>query len=139
MAYWLLKSEPDTYSWNDLELEKVGTWDGVRNHSAKLNLKTMRCGDFAFFYHSVSEKAVVGLVEIIQEAFPDPTAGEGQPWVAVRVKPVARLNRPVTLQELKADPSMAGLMLLSHTRLSVMPLSKAHFDAIFALAQRPDP
>ncbi|MFM7179706.1 MAG: EVE domain-containing protein, partial [Bacteroidota bacterium] len=134
-----LKSEPDTYSWNDLELEKVGTWDGVRNHRAKLNLKSMRCGDFAFFYHSVSEKAVVGLVEIIQEAFPDPTAGEGQPWVAVRVKPVARLNRPVTLQELKADPSMAGLMLLSHTRLSVMPLSKAHFDAIFALAQQPDP
>jgi predicted RNA-binding protein with PUA-like domain len=139
MAYWLLKSEPDTYSWHDLVSEKVGTWDGVRNHSAKLNLKSMRCGDIAFFYHSVSEKAVVGLVEIIEEAFPDPTAEKGQPWVAVRVKPLARLTRSVTLQELKSDPSMAGLMLLSHTRLSVMPLSKDHFDTIFALAQRPEP
>ncbi len=139
MAFWLLKSEPETYSWHDLELEQLGTWDGVRNHSAKLNLTAMRSGDLAFFYHSVSEKAVVGLVEIVEEAFMDPTAGQGQPWVAVRVKPLARFDRAVTLQELKADPSMAGLMLLTHTRLSVMPLSEAHFDAILARAQRPKP
>jgi predicted RNA-binding protein with PUA-like domain len=90
-------------------------------------------------YHSVSEKAVVGVMEIIEEAFPDPTAERGQPWVAVRVRPLAPLPRPVTLQELKADPRLDGLMLLSHTRLSVMPLSKTHFDAILAHAQQPKP
>jgi len=139
MAYWLLKSEPETYSWDDLCREQIGTWDGVRNHRAKLNLMAMQQGDSALFYHSISEKAVVGVIEIVEEAFPDPTADQGKPWVAVRVRPLTPLDRPVTLQELKKDPKMAGLMLLSHTRLSVMPLSKAHFDAILACAQQTEP
>jgi predicted RNA-binding protein with PUA-like domain len=136
MAFWLLKSEPETYSWDDLQREKIGTWDGVRNHSAKLNLMAMRAGDLAFFYHSVSEKAVVGIVKIVKEAFPDPTAHSGQPWVAVRVQPWTTLSRPVTLRELRSDPRLEGLMLLTHTRLSVMPLSEAHFDTILARSQQ---
>lgn len=139
MPFWLLKSEPETYSWDDLVREQIGTWDGVRNHSAKLYLMAMRRGDSALMYHSVSEKAVVGIMEIVEEAFPDPTAEPGQPWVAVRVRSLAPLQRCITLQELKADPGMAGLLLLSHTRLSVMPLSKTHFDAILARAQQPEP
>lgn len=139
MAFWLLKSEPETYSWDDLVWEKVGTWDGVRNHSAKLNLMAMRKGDLGLMYHSVTEKAIVGLMEIIEEAFPDPTAGQGQPWVAVRVRPLRALQRHVTLQELKGDSGMDGMMLLSHTRLSVMPLSKTHFDAILERALQPKP
>lgn len=139
MAYWLLKSEPETYAWDDLCREQVGTWDGVRNHLAKLNLKSMRPGDQALFYHSVSQKAVVGIMEIRSKAFNDPTAEPGQPWVAVKVRPIRPLKRPVTLHEIKSDPQFEGLALLTHTRLSVIPLSKAHFDAILARAQRPAP
>lgn len=137
MAYWLLKSEPETYAWVDLCREKVGTWDGVRNHQAKLNLKAMQKGDQALFYHSVTQKAVVGIVEIDSASFPDPTAGTNEPWVAVKVRPLQALQRPVTLQEMKGDPALVGLPLLTHTRLSVVPLSKAHFDTILARAQRP--
>jgi len=139
LAYWLLKSEPETYAWGDLIREKIGTWDGVRNHQAKLNLKSMVPGDQALFYHSVTQKAVVGLMEIQTEAFPDPTADPGQPWVAVKVRPIQPLKRPVTLLEIQNDPFFEGLALRTHTRLSVIPLSKAHFDAILARAQRPAP
>ena len=139
LACWLLKSEPETYAWEDLCREKVGTWDGVRNHQAKLNLKAMKKGDLALFYHSVTQKAVVGLLELVSSSFPDPTAGPDDPWVAVKVRPLQALQRPVTLQEMKNDPALAGLPLLTHTRLSVVPLSKAHFDTILARAQWPAP
>jgi predicted RNA-binding protein with PUA-like domain len=97
----------------------------------------MQKGDQALFYHSVTQKAVVGIMEIDSASFPDPTAGPDEPWVAVKVRPFQALQRPVTLQEMKSDPALLGLPLLTHTRLSVVPLSKAHFDTILAHAQRP--
>ena len=132
MAFWLLKTEPATFSWADqLSRGKAGEpWTGVRNHQAKLNLKRMKKGDLAFFYHSVEEKRVVGIVEIIREAFPDPTADAGAPWVAVQVTARAALKIPVTLGAVKAVPALKDMMLVKHTRLSVQPVSDAEWRAI---------
>lgn len=125
MAFWLLKSEPGTFSWADqLARGKAGEpWTGVRNHQAKLNLMRMKKGDHAFFYHSVEEKQVVGIVEVIREAFPDPTAEQGAPWVAVQVAARIALKNPVTLEAIKKEPALKEMMLVKHTRLSVQPVS----------------
>lgn len=125
MAFWLLKSEPETFSWADqLARGKTGEpWTGVRNHQAKLNLMRMKKGDHAFFYHSVEEKQVVGIVEVIREAFPDPTAEQGAPWVAVQVAARIALKNPVTLEAIKKEPALKEMMLVKHTRLSVQPVS----------------
>ena len=107
MAYWLMKSEPEAYSWDDLVRDGGTEWDGVRNNAATLNLKAMKPGDRAFLYHSVSDKAVVGIMEITREAQPDPKAKPGERWVSVRVEPVEKLPRPVTLAEIKVEPRLA--------------------------------
>lgn len=135
MAYWLLKSEPETFSWDD-QMErgaKGEPWTGVRNHTAKLNLKKMTKRDRAFFYHSVEEKRIVGVVEVIREAYPDPTAEPGAPWVCVDVKAVSPLPRPVTLAEIKSDPALADMLLVRQSRLSVSPVTAAEWKRIARL------
>ena len=125
MAYWLMKSEPDAWSWDQqVKSGPKGTaWTGVRNHQAKLNLMKMKKGDRALFYHSNVGKAAVGIVEIIREAYPDPTADKGTPWVVVDVKAIGPLPKPVTLEDVKAAPRLKAMMLINNTRLSVQPVT----------------
>lgn len=125
MPYWLMKSEPDAWSW-DSQVKagaKGEAWSGVRNHLAELNLMRMKKGDRAFFYHSNVGKAAVGVVEVIREAYPDPTAKPGEPWVVVDVKAVAPLPKPVTLDAIKVEPKLKAMVLLNNTRLSVQPVT----------------
>jgi len=128
-GYWLVKQEPTTYSWDDLVRDGSTMWDGVRNFQARNNLKAMRTGDRVLFYHSVIGTAVMGVCEVVREAYPDPTAKEPQ-WVAVDLAPLAKLKRPVTLEQIKAEKSLRDIPLLRQSRLSVMPLEKAAFDTI---------
>ncbi len=147
MPYWLVKSEPDAFSWAQQAERGVEPWTGVRNHLARRHLASMRLGDRALFYHSnsVGPKAgptgvgreVVGVVEIVREAYPDPTAANAG-WVAVDVRAVASLPCPVPLARIKADPELAGLALLRQSRLSVSPVSEAHWRRILALGGLPD-
>ncbi|MCX7329164.1 MAG: EVE domain-containing protein [Hyphomicrobiales bacterium] len=125
MAHWLYKSEPFKWSWEaQVAAGNKGTfWDGVRNHSAKLNLMAMRLGDQGFFYHSNEGLAIVGIVEVIREAYPDPTAEPGEPWVVVDLKAVRPLPRPVALAEVKATPALAKMSLVTSMRLSVQPVT----------------
>ena len=134
MAYWLVKSEPDVFGWDQHVARGVEPWTGVRNHSAKLNLMAMRLGDRAFFYHSNIGRAVVGVVEVAREAYPDPTAESGS-WVCVDMRAVAPLPRPVTLAEIKAHPELVGMPLLRLSRLSVSPVSDAHWQHVMDLAE----
>jgi predicted RNA-binding protein with PUA-like domain len=129
MAHWLVKSEPDAFSWDQQVAHGVEPWTGVRNHMAKNNLKSMREGDRAFFYHSNQGKEIVGVVEVVREAYPDPTAESGD-WVCVDMKAVGPMPRKVTLAELKADPRFADLALIRLSRLSVVPVSDAHWKLI---------
>ncbi len=135
MAYWLVKSEPDAFSWQQQVENKVEPWTGVRNHMAKNNLKAMREGDLAFFYHSNIGKEVVGIVQVVREAYPDPTIepGEKGDWVCVDMKAVKPLKTPVTLAQLKADPAFAELALIRQSRLSVMAITDEFWAAICAL------
>lgn len=130
--YWLVKSEPDAYSWADFVRDKRTAWTGVRNFAARLHLKAMQPGDRVFFYESMTTKAVVGIGEITKAAFPDKTAEE-EGWVAVELKAVAPLKTPVTLAQVKADPALAKMILLKISRLSVQPVTKAEFDRIVKL------
>lgn len=116
MNLWLMKSEPETFSWDDLVRDGKTEWDGVRNYTAALNLKAMKIGDRAFFYHSVQGLEIVGIMEVSREAKPD---GDGKHWVSVEVKPVEPLARPVTLKAVKAEPSLAAMELVKFSRLSV--------------------
>ena len=134
MAHWLVKSEPDSFSWDQQVANGVEPWTGVRNHSAKLNLSAMRLGDRAFFYHSNIGKEIVGVVEVVREAYPDPSADPGSPWVAVDMKAVAPVRTPVTLAQIKADPALADLALVKLSRLSVAPVSDVHWKYICKLA-----
>ena len=125
MANWLFKSEPFTWSW-DMQVaagEKGTFWDGVRNHSAKLNMKAMRLGDSGFFYHSNEGLEIVGIVEVIREAYPDPALDPGEPWVLVDLKAVKALPRQVSLAEVKATPALAKMSLVTSMRLSVQPVT----------------
>ena len=125
MAYWLMKSEPDAWSW-DMQVKKGAkgeAWSGVRNHQAKLNLMKMKKGDRAFFYHSNVGKEIVGIVEVIREHYPDPTAKKGDPWVVVDVKAVAPLAKPVTIEDVKTEPKLKAMVLINNTRLSVQPVT----------------
>ena len=133
MAYWLMKSEPESYSWDDLNRDGATEWDGVRNNAARLHLKAMRQGDEAFFYHSMSDKAVVGIMRITRGAEPDPKAPD---WVRVRVEPVRPLQRPVTLAEIKAEPGLAKMELIRQSRLSVAPVRDEEWAKILAMAAR---
>ncbi|AWM33341.1 EVE domain-containing protein [Hymenobacter nivis] len=133
MNYWLVKSEPEAYSWADFLRDDGTAWTGVRNYQARNNLNLMQPGDQVLFYHSVSEKAVVGLAEVAAPAAPDATAEAGSPWVAVALRPVGPLARPVALAALKADARLAELALLRQSRLSVLPVRPDEFDLIMAL------
>ncbi|MEE8335044.1 MAG: excinuclease ABC subunit UvrC [Candidatus Neomarinimicrobiota bacterium] len=132
MAYWLMKSEPNEYSWDDLVAEKRDYWDGVRNYQASNNMKAMKLGDRAFFYHSVNEKQVVGIVEVVKEYYPDPTDAKGR-FGMVDVKALAPFNEPVTLAQIKAEPRLAEIALVRQSRqsrLSVLPLRAAEWKLI---------
>ena len=130
MAYWLMKSEPGTYSWDDLVRDGGTEWDGVRNPAARLHLKAMKAGDEAFFYHSGDDRAVVGIMRVAREAAPDP---KDPAWVSVAVEPVRPL-RPVTLKEIKAAPSLAAMELIRQSRLSVSPVREEEWAAILEMA-----
>ena len=131
--YWLMKSEPDAYSWDDLVDQKEGMWDGVRNHTAAINLKAMKVGDEAFFYHSNIGLEVVGIMTISQEHFIDPTDEKAR-FVAVKVKPVRKIASPVTLKAIKANPKLADMQLVRQSRLSVAPVSAAEWKEILKMA-----
>jgi len=131
--YWLLKTEPETFSWEDHLREKRSMWDGVRNYTARNNLRSMKKGDRAFFYHSGKNPRIVGIVEIAKEAYPDPTATEGD-WSVVDVAPVAPLARPISLKEIKATEALSGMSLVTSFRLSVQPVTPAEFKLILKMA-----
>ena len=134
MAYWLMKSEPSAWSWEDQKKEgaKGAEWDGVRNYQARNNMRAMKKGDLAFFYHSIGEKACVGIVEVVAEAHPDSTDTTGK-WECVDVAAVADLPRPVTLDEIKATPKLAEMVVVNNSRLSVQPVTAAEWKAVCAL------
>lgn len=132
--YWLMKSEPDAYGWDDLVSEGEGTWDGVRNHRAANNLRAMQVGDEAFFYHSNIGKEIVGIATISQSGLADPSDPDGK-WAAVKVKPVRKLKVPVTLKQIKADPNLAGTELVKLSRLSVCVITPEEWDYILKLGE----
>ena len=130
----MVKQEPTAYSWDDFVRDGSTAWTGVRNFQARNNLRDMSVGDPVLFYHSVVGKEVVGVAEVAKEAFPDPTAKEGD-WISVLLKPLKRLKRPVGLDEIKAHPTLKEIALVRQSRLSVIPLSKADFDEIIRLGK----
>ena len=134
MLHWLMKSEPESFSWADLLRDGGTEWDGVRNNAARLHLRAMKVGDQAFFYHSMSDKAVVGIMRVTREARPDPKDPD---WVSVRVEPVRPLARPVTLAEIKAEPRLAQMELIRQSRLSVAPVRDEEWQVILQLASAP--
>ena len=137
-SYWLMKSEPDVYSWDDLVAEGEGTWDGVRNYTARNNMRAMKLGDEVFFYHSNIGVEIVGIAEVSQEAFQDPSDETGR-WSAIRLKPVRKLARTVTLKEIKADPALADMDLLTKFRLSVSGVKPAEWVHILELSKTKAP
>ncbi len=132
MNYWLVKSEPGTFSWQDLLKDKKTLWDGVRNYQARNNLKAMKLGDLVLMYHSVNEKQVMGICKVTKEHFPDPTSDDDR-WVVVELVPVSELNIPVTLEVIKSNPKLSNIPLIKQSRLSVMPLTRDDFDTIVEL------
>ena len=132
MNYWLVKQEPEKYSFDDLLKDGVTVWDGVRNYQARNNLRAMRLGDRVLFYHSVSEKAVVGLAEVSRESFPD---AADEKWIVVEITPVKKLKKAVTLDEIKAAKELENIALIKQSRLSVMPLTKAEYKTILDIAE----
>lgn len=134
MSYWLLKSDPEAYSWEDMKKEKKTDWDGVRNYQARNFMKDMKKGDIALFYHSGNERSVIGTVEITKESYQDPTTDDDR-WVAVEVTFGSQLNRPVTLKEIKADEKLSEIALIRQSRLSVMKLEDFEYKRILEIAQ----
>jgi predicted RNA-binding protein with PUA-like domain len=132
MNYWLVKQEPEAYSFDDLVRDGKTDWTGVRNFQARNNLQEMKRGDKVLFYHSISEKAVVGLAEVSREHFPDPT---DEKWFAVEIKPLEKFAKSVTLAEIKASKMLENIALIKQSRLSVMPLKNYEFDEILRLTQ----
>lgn len=132
IRYWLFKSEPSAWSWEQqVAAGAKGTfWSGVRNHLAKQQLMAMKKGDLGFFYHSNEGKCIVGIVEVVRESYPDPTAKKGEPWVVVDVKAVKPLKQPVTLAEVKAEPKLEGMSLITSARLSVQPVRDEEWKVI---------
>ena len=129
MNYWLVKSEPSTYSWEQFLKEGRTYWDGVRNYQARNNLKAMKKGDIVLFYHSGEGKEVVGISRVVKEAYPDPTTDDER-WVVVDLEPVETLKKPVSLEEIKKDKRLKNIALLKQGRLSVVPLTKEEFQVI---------
>jgi len=132
MNYWLVKQEPEAYSWTDLVKDGRTAWTGVRNFAARLNLRAMKKGDLVFFYHSVSEKQIVGIARVEKTAYPDPTASEGD-WCAVDIVPVRPLKIPVTLETIKSDKTLKSMLLVRQTRLSVTPVMAEQHQRIIEL------
>jgi predicted RNA-binding protein with PUA-like domain len=132
--HWLVKQEPEAYSWNDFVEEGRAAWTGVRNFQARNNLRAMKKGDTVLFYHSVSEKSVVGIAKVDKPAYPDPTADEGD-WSAVDLTPVKAVSQPVTLEQIKADPILKELPLVRNSRLSVTPVTDSQFLRILKMAK----
>jgi predicted RNA-binding protein with PUA-like domain len=132
MAYWLVKSEPDSWSWDQQVKsgDKGEAWTGVRNHTAKLNLMKMKKGDRAFFYHSNVGKEIVGIAEIVREHYPDPSAKGGDPWVVVDIAAREPLPKPVTLDAIKAEPKLKDMALIKYSRLSVQPVTDAEWKLV---------
>lgn len=131
--FWLMKSEPDAYGWDDLVAEKEGIWDGVKNAQAANNMKAMKKGDRVFFYHSRQGLDVVGIMEVSEEHSPDVTS-DPERWVVVKVKPVRKLGKPVTLQAMKQNPKLKDLAIIRQSRLSVAPVTESEWNAILAMA-----
>lgn len=132
MSHWLMKSEPDVFSWDQLVATgaKGEMWNGVRNHTAKLNLMKMQKGDLAFFYHSNIGKEIVGIAEIIREHYPDPTADAGSPWVVVDIVAVKPFEKPVTMNDTKTVPALKDMALLKYSRLSVQPVTDEEWKVV---------
>ena len=129
MQYWLIKSEPGTYAWDDLVRDRKTRWDGVRNFQARNNIRAMRAGDLALFYHSVNERSIPGVARVASPPYADPTA-TGESWSVVDVEPAFALREPVTLDHIKTVPTLKAMVLLKQSRLSVQPVRKEEFDAI---------
>lgn len=129
MAYWLMKSEPGSWSWDDQVRDGVAEWDGVRNHQAAANMKAMKIGDQVFFYHSVNEKQVVGIAEVVKEYYPDPSDASGR-FGMVDIKAIKPMETPVTLAQIKGEPRLHDLALVRQSRLSVMPIDEASWQLI---------
>ena len=134
MQYWLVKQEPEKYAWTQFVADKGTYWDGVRNYQARNNLRAMKQGDLVMYYHSVSEKSVVGVAKVTREEYPDPTAKEGD-WSVVDLKPVKAMAEPVTLERIKADAKLAGIALIKQSRLSVMQLRAREFQRILKIGK----
>ena len=132
--YWLIKSEPSTWSWENQVKDKITMWDGVRNYQARNNLMKMKKNDLCFFYHSVSEKQIVGIVRVVKEYYPDPTDKTGR-FVVVDVKANKKLKNPVTLEIIKSTPKLSNISLIKQSRLSVMPLTKTEWGIILKIAE----
>ena len=133
MKYWLLKSEPDSWSWDNQVKEGASMWDGVRNYQARNNLKKMKKNDLCFFYHSVTEKSIVGIVKIVKEYYPDPTDKTGR-FVVVDVKATKKLKNPVSLDQIKENSKLKDIALVKQSRLSVMPLKKTEWEIIIKMS-----
>jgi predicted RNA-binding protein with PUA-like domain len=133
MDYWLLKTEPETYSWDNLVNDKNTVWDGVKNFQARNNLKAMKKGDKVFVYHTGTEKAVVGMAKVTKAAYTDPKDDE---WLVVEIAPEKKLKRPVTLAEVKADKKLQAMALVKYARLSVQPVKKEEADRVIELSEK---
>ena len=133
MKYWLLKSEPDAWSWDKQVKEGASMWDGVRNYQARNNLKEMKKNDLCFFYHSVTERSIVGIVKVVKEYYPDPTDKTGL-FVVVDVKAIKKLKNPVSLDQIKENNKLKDIALVKQSRLSVMPLKKTEWDIIIKMS-----
>ncbi|QHI95224.1 EVE domain-containing protein [Aristophania vespae] len=132
--YWLIKSEPSSFSWEEQVKNNIEPWTGVRNYQARNNLSSMKKGDLALFYHSVTEKSIVGVVEVVREAYPDPTSDDER-WVCVDVQARGAFNEPISLAQIKADECLSELALLKQSRLSVAPVAKKDFDYLTKLGK----
>lgn len=132
MNYWLVKQEPEKYSFDDLMKDGASDWTGVRNFQARNNLRAMRTGDKVLFYHSVSEKAVVGIAEVTREEYTDPT---DEKWIAVEIKPLEKFANPVSLEKIKAERTLENIALIKQSRLSVMPLAAVEYEKVLELAK----
>lgn len=132
MNYWLVKTEPETYSWDDLVKDKKTTWDGVRNFQARTHLKAMQKGDVVFIYHTGDEKSIIGTSKVLKEPYPDP---KDKDWVVVDLTPEKKLKKPISLSQIKADKRLANMVLVRASRLSVQPVKPEEFDLIISLSE----
>jgi len=132
--YWLIKSEPNTWSWDDHVKKGVEMWDGVRNYQARNNMRAMKKGDKAFFYHSVKEKQIVGVCEVVKEFYPDPTATDGKDWSVVDFKAIETVKTPVHLDAIKQEPKLEAMILVNNSRLSVQPVKTTEWKLVCKMA-----